>query len=304
MSKEGEMLSIHLTDICNNRCWFCVVDSPGQRVDFVSRNKINRFLEAHSDMGYSAVNLHGGEPTVRKDFLDILQKIKECGYPRVILQTNARKLSIKEFAKKTCELGVDLCVVSVHGSESSIHDEITQVPKSLDQALWGIKNVKELGCKVRINSVVSKMNYQDIPDIVRLLVSLKVDHINISALHTVGAAFKNFQKVTPTYKESMPYVQKAIAIAKKANTVLTLEGFPLCAISDYHENLIDWDNQKFKMLFRGVIIDNYESYMDNTMRAHGEICTDCKFKDMCGGVYKEYTAVRGWDEFIEFKKNM
>lgn len=302
MENSGKMLSVHLTDMCNNKCWFCVVDSPGIRRELVSRKKIDRFLEAHRDLGYTAVNIHGGEPTVRKDFIEILEKIRECGYPHVILQTNARRLASEEFAQRVCELGVDLVVVSVHGSKAEIHEKITQVPKSFDQAIRGIQNVKKLGAKVRTNSVVSRLNYQDFPEIMKLLISLKVDHINISALHTVGAAFRNFQMVTPTYRESMPYVREGVEILQKTDTVLTLEGFPLCTIQGMHDHLIDWEDQHFKMLFRGVIIDNYETYMDQTMRTHGDTCENCAYMKQCGGVYKEYIAVRGWDEFAEFVK--
>lgn len=300
MKSESKMLSIHLTDMCNNKCSFCVVDSPGLKRELVSRKKIDRFLEAHSGMGYVAVNLHGGEPTVRKDFIEILEKIRDCGYPRVILQTNARKLANEEFAKLVCELGVDLFVVSVHGSNADIHEKITQAPKSFEQAIQGIKNVKKLGCKVRTNSVVSKMNYEDIPNIMELLLILNVDHINISALHTVGAAFRNFKKVTPSYEESMPYVKQAVEIVKKTDTVITLEGFPLCTIQGLHDNLIDWDKQDFKVLFRGVILNNYENYMDDTMRIHDDICKECEFVKDCGGAYKEYIAENGWDEFETF----
>ncbi len=300
MENNGKMLSIHLTDLCNNKCIFCVVDSPGVGRELVSRQKIDRFLEAHRGLGYTAVNIHGGEPTVRKDFLEILEKIRECGYPRVILQTNARRLASEEFAKRVCELGVDLVVASVHGSIAEIHEKITQVPKSFDQAIQGIRNVKKFGAKVRTNTVVSRLNYKDFPDIMKLLISLNVDHINISALHTVGAAFRNFQTVTPTYKESMPYVRAGINLVKQAGIVLTLEGFPFCTIKGLHEHLIDWENQRFKMLFRGVIIEDYETYMDQTMRIHGEVCENCSYINQCGGVYKEYIAVRGWDEFVEF----
>lgn len=300
MDNNEKMLSVHLTDMCNNKCWFCVVDSPGLKRELVSRKKIDRFLEANMGMGYTTVNIHGGEPTVRKDFIDILEKIKECGYRHVILQTNARRLADEMFAKRVCELGVDLFVVSVHGSNAEIHEKITQMPRSFEQAVKGIQNVKSLGSRVRTNSVVSMMNFEDFPNIMELLLSLKVDHINISALHTVGSAFRNFKMVTPTYKESMPFVRKAVEIVAKNNTVITLEGFPFCAIHGLHEKLIDWDKQKFKMLFRGVIIDNYETYMDDTMRTHGDICKDCTYANDCGGVYNEYIAIRGWDEFVTF----
>jgi MoaA/NifB/PqqE/SkfB family radical SAM enzyme len=297
MDFENKMLSIHLTDLCNNNCWFCVVDSPKQKVELASRAKIDRFLEAHSGKGYTAVNIHGGEPTVRKDFIEILEKIRDCGFSRVILQTNGRRLSDMEFAAKARKLGVELAVISMHGSSAEVHEQITQAPKSFCQAVQGIKNIKSLGAKVRTNSVMSKMNFADIPDTMRLLVSLGVDHINISALHTAGAAFRNFKKVTPTYSEIAPYVKEAARVVEESGITLTLEGFPLCVIEGLHHHLIDWESQHFKMLFREFILDDYETYMDKTMRVRGPVCEGCAHAGKCGGVYKEYAAVVGWDEF-------
>jgi MoaA/NifB/PqqE/SkfB family radical SAM enzyme len=292
-----KMLSIHLTDRCNNRCFFCVVDSPSILKDLVSKERILQFLEENQGQGYSAVNLHGGEPTTRRDFLEILEKIRDYGYPRVILQTNARKLSRKEFAAAAIGLGVDTIVVSVHGSRSEVHDAITQVPDSLRHAVKGIRNALELNARVRTNTVVSQMNLEDIPAIATLLVGLKVNHINISALHTTGSAFKNFELVTPRYVEASAYLRRAVETVVEAGTTLTLEGFPFCMIEGMEQYVIDWDHQKFKMLFRNEVLDEYEEYMDNTMRSHGPPCLTCSRTKECGGVYKEYAELRGWDEF-------
>lgn len=292
-----KMLSIHLTDLCNNRCIFCVVDSPQQKGEQVSSERIVSFLAHHQAKGYQAVNLHGGEATIRKDFLQLLEKIKEYGYPRVILQTNARRLANLEFAQATVALGVDLFVVSIHGHDPQTHDGITGINGSLEQALQGISNVKSLGAKVRTNTVVSKLNYPALPSIMKLLASLNVDHINLSALHTAGAAYRNFEAVTPTYREIRPVVAEAVSLVKQAGICVTLEGFPLCCIPGLEQSLIDWEKQKFKMLFRSFVLNDYESHMDQTMRVHGEPCVDCRHNQKCGGVYKEYIALRGWDEF-------
>lgn len=297
-SAETErMLSIHLTDRCNNRCQFCVVDSPSILKDLVSRERVLSFLEENAGLGYRGVNLHGGEATTRRDFLDILTAIRDLGYPTVILQTNARKLSRADFAQKCLDLGVEKFVVSVHGSRSEVHDTITQVPNSLRHAVHGIRNVKALGAHVRTNSVVSELNYSDLPDIMRLVIDLGVDHINVSALHTQGTAMKNFYEVTPRYRDIEPYVAEAVRQVVASGIVLTLEGFPFCTITGNEHHVVDWDRQKFKMLFRNNVLDDYEDYMDHAMRTHGPPCSGCPQRVRCGGVYKEYVDAFGWEEF-------
>ena len=297
MEKIKKMLSIHLTDLCNSRCIFCVVDSPSQKKDQVSRKRIEEFLLENSDSGYSAVNLHGGEPTTRKDFLDILNLIKKYQYPEIILQTNGKKFADQTFAKEVCEAGVNLFVISVHSASSEIYDSIARVPQSFEKAISGIKNLKALGAKIRTNTVVSKLNYHELPEIMSLLLSRDIDHINISALHTAGTAFKNFHKVTPSYREIEAVVKKAVQMVDENGVKVTLEGFPYCCIRGMEGYVIDWDAQKFKMLFRDFELDDYEEYMDKSMRIHGSPCVDCKWNKACGGVYKEYISIVGWDEF-------
>jgi MoaA/NifB/PqqE/SkfB family radical SAM enzyme len=273
------------------------VDSPSQRDEQVSRQRIDSFLEEHRGLGYNAVNIHGGEPTTRKDFVDILRKIQDYGYPRVILQTNGRKLANKNFAEMAYSLGIDLFVISIHGKDAATHDAITAVPGSYNQAIQGIINVKGLGAKVRTNSVASKINYSEFPEIMALLISLRVDHINVSALHTAGAAYKNFDQVTPTYVEIEPYIKKSVEKANATGTVVTLEGFPYCTIRGLEHYVINWGKQKFKMMFRTFVLEDYADYMDRMMRVHGQPCLKCPHTKYCGGVYKEYIEFRGWDEF-------
>jgi MoaA/NifB/PqqE/SkfB family radical SAM enzyme len=301
-----KMLSIHVTDLCNNHCIFCIVDSPYQKMEQVSSERIFEFLEKHQGQGYEAVNIHGGEATIRKDFLIILEKIKEYGYPRVILQTNARRLADLNFTRQTVNLGVDLFVVSIHGNNPQIHDGITKVPGSLDQAVQGIRNIKSLGAKVRTNTVASRLNSRFLPMIMEFLLNLEVDHINISAVHTAGAAYRNFEAVTPTFEEIRPIIKESVELVNRSKIRLTLEGFPFCCIPGMEELVVDWDNQKFKMLFRTFVLDDYERYMDRNMRVQGEPCLTCHQNNKCGGVYKEYIQLRGWDEFgyspVEKKK--
>ena len=85
--------SVHLTDVCNSKCNFCIVGLAHMSEDTIVRRRVSRFLRENAGHGYEAVNLHGGEATIRRDFLEILEEIQELGYPTVFLQTNGRKLA-------------------------------------------------------------------------------------------------------------------------------------------------------------------------------------------------------------------
>jgi MoaA/NifB/PqqE/SkfB family radical SAM enzyme len=290
-------LSVHLTDICNSKCSFCIVDSPFTPDDTISRKRVSTFLRDNAGKGYEAVNIHGGEPTIRRDFLDILDEIRELGYPTVTLQTNGRKLARMAYARELVDRGVSLFIVSMHGATALTQDRISQALGSFEQAVQGIKNVKELGAKVRTNSVVCKDNFTEIPDIADLCMDLGADHVNLSALHTSGTALRNFWEVTPRYQEIQPYVFEAVDRVVARDRVVTLEGFPYCSIPGYEKYMIDWQRNQFKMLYRTLIFDDYERFMDTSARVKDQRCGRCVHNDVCGGVYKEYAQFIGWDEF-------
>jgi MoaA/NifB/PqqE/SkfB family radical SAM enzyme len=290
-------LSVHLTDICNSKCSFCIVDSPFVKDDSISRKRVSRFLRDNADKGFEAVNIHGGEPTIRKDFLDILDEIRELGYPTVLLQTNGRKLARMNYARSVVDKGVGLFIVSMHGATALTQDRISKSLGSFQQAVDGLRNVKELGAKIRTNSVVCQDNFTEIPDIADLCMDLGADHVNISALHTAGTALRNFSEVTPRYDEIQPYVLEAVDRAVRRDRMITLEGFPHCAIPGYEKYMIDWSRNQFKMLYRTFVFEDYENYMDANARVKDERCQGCSHNDTCGGVYKEYAEFIGWDEF-------
>jgi MoaA/NifB/PqqE/SkfB family radical SAM enzyme len=290
-------LSVHLTDICNSKCSFCIVDSPYVKDDSISRKRVSRFLRDNADKGFEAVNIHGGEPTIRRDFLEILDEIKELGYPTVLLQTNGRKLARMNYARTVMEKGVSLFIVSMHGATALTQDRISKSLGSFGQAVEGLRNVKELGAKIRTNSVVCRDNFAEMPEIADLCMDLGADHVNISALHTAGTALRNFSEVTPRYDEIQPYVLEAVDRAVRRDRMITLEGFPHCAIPGYEKYMIDWSANQFKMLYRTFVFEDYENYMDSNARVKDERCGGCTHNDSCGGVYKEYAELVGWDEF-------
>lgn len=298
-------LSIHLTDQCNQSCKFCVVDSYKERKENVNKRLIYKFLEENQNMGYELINIHGGEPTIIKDFIDILTKIKELGYPEVSLQTNARTLKDKEFAKLLVDLNVKTFVTSFHTMDPQEMSDLASVDDEwLGEIIQGIKNVKELGAHVRTNTVVYKKNMHMLNEVMEYIVTeLKVDHINISAMHPAGRGYKNFEEVAPRLTDIISGVKEAVDYVASQGIVVTLEGFPPCLLGEYSKYIVDWESTDFKLLYHNFILPNYANFMSEKTRALGKNCMECIYKadKFCGGIYKEYIEKYNWNEFNTVK---
>ena len=298
-------LSIHLTDQCNQSCKFCVVDSYQERKENVNKRIIYKFLEENSNKGYEVVNIHGGEPTIVPEFLDILDRIKTLGYPQVSLQTNGRTLKDLDFAKQLADYNVKTFVISFHNIDKMEIADLANVNEEwLGEIIQGIKNAKAVGARVRTNTVVYKNNLANLKEIIDFIVKeLDVDHINISAMHPAGRAYKNFDEVVPKYTEIIEPVVEAIEYVLETEKDLTLEGFPPCLIGEYKDYLVDWYNIDFKLLYHNFILSSYANFMAESTKVLGHICNGCDYSHdrLCGGIYKEYIEKYGWNEFEERK---
>lgn len=292
-------LSVHLTDTCNNSCIFCVVGSHIGSPEKVNKKMVFEFLASNKDKGYEAVNIHGGEPTIVPEFLDVLTMIKENGYKHISVQTNGRLLKDMDFARKVIDRGVDTLVVSLHGHTPELHDYFTTVPNSFNEAVEGIRNAVKLGCKVRTNTCVCQQNLEYLADIVSYSMDLGTSHINISNLHTAGNCLKNFGLVVPRVQDAVPHVLKAVDACVKRNIRVTLEGYTSCVLGDKSRYMIDWEENKFKLLYKSFVMNDYSEFMAKETRTKSTSCKTCKEYNECSGVYKEYAAAYGFDEFKE-----
>jgi MoaA/NifB/PqqE/SkfB family radical SAM enzyme len=299
-----KQLSMHVTDLCNEKCGFCVVGSPLAKTDSVQYEDLIRFLAVNAGDGFDTLNLHGGEPTILPKLMDLLETAAIFGYPEVQIQTNGRRLRDPAFVAKLKERGVGLFVISLHGADSHVQDCLTQTPGGFAETIEGIRNAKRAGIPVRVNTVITRMNMGQLGNICRLCVELGVDHINISNLHPVGSGYFALDLQAPTVAETRAHLLPVLDELTAQGQKVTLEGFPLCVVTP-HERLAIEDGTRFiRMMYQGEVYDNYDQFMDDQTREHGAPCEGCALRAECGGVYLEYAERRGWDEFAAARADM
>jgi MoaA/NifB/PqqE/SkfB family radical SAM enzyme len=279
------------------------VGAPLHTKDTVAYDQVVAFLQDNVGLGFEVVNLHGGEPTVHPRFLEALELIRSLGYSEVHLQTNGIRLANLDFARRAVDLGVRLFIVSLHDDAAAMHDEQTGVPGGFGQTIQGIRNVKALGALVRTNTVVTLQNVDRLAAIAELAVELGVDHLNFSNLHPVGSALFGLSRRVATFAGIRRCLYPAADLALARGRRVTLEGFPYCTVSERVDLHLDNEYREVRMLFRGRILENYDAFMNEVMRTFGEPCNDCAVRAACGGVYTEYTDLRGWGEFAPIQRD-
>ena len=152
-------IRLSISDVCNFKCGYCLPD--GYKIDksdnrtFINIEEIRRLAKALSELGVSKIRLTGGEPTVRKDFFEIVKIIKEnSGIKKTVITTNGYKLD--KIANAIKNSGLDGINISIDSLNANTFRKITGHDR-LEEILRGIKKLKKLDFKnIKINAVLLK----------------------------------------------------------------------------------------------------------------------------------------------------
>jgi len=128
----------------------------------------------------------GGEPLLRKDILEVMRYASEKGI-KTGLATNGFFIN-EEKAKKIKEAGISSIQISLDGTEE-IHNKIRGNNLSFKKAVEAIKNLQDENIKiVSVATTVTPMNFENLKEIKKLLLSLKVKIWRICVIMPIGKA--------------------------------------------------------------------------------------------------------------------
>ena len=152
-------IRMSITDVCNFKCGYCLPN--GYQVDksdnrkFLHLDEIRRLAKCFSELGVNKIRITGGEPTIRKDYLEIIKIIKKnSGIKKTVITTNGYKLN--KIAKNLKDSGLDGINISIDSLNSKTFKQITGHDR-LHEILEGIQELQKLNFKnIKINAVLMK----------------------------------------------------------------------------------------------------------------------------------------------------
>ena len=156
--RQYTYLRLSITDVCNFKCTYCLPDGyqpPAHKQTFLTLPEIQRLAVAFAELGTEKIRLTGGEPTLRRDFLEIAHTISQtAGIRKVALTTNGYRL-LKDVAHWQ-QAGITDINVSVDSLDPRQFQLITGEDK-LQSILKGIDRAFEIGYqKIKVNAVLMK----------------------------------------------------------------------------------------------------------------------------------------------------
>ena len=163
-------LRISVTDLCNLRCKYCMPESGIKSLchsDILSIEEIVEIVKVASKNGIKKIRLTGGEPLVRRGFINLCKQISKIDeIEDIAITTNG--VYLKEMADELFENKVRRINFSLDTLIKEKYNDITRrndFDKTMESLFYAIKK----GFKVKINVVlISGFNDDEIQDFVNL----------------------------------------------------------------------------------------------------------------------------------------
>ncbi len=156
--RQISYLRISVTDRCDFRCVYCM----SEHMQFLPKSEVLSFEEidqialAFIARGTRKIRLTGGEPLVRRDILELVQRLGSyigSGLDELTLTTNGSQL--RRYARGLADAGVRRINVSLDTLDEARFRDITRRGR-IGDVLDGIDAAAEAGLQLKINMVAMR----------------------------------------------------------------------------------------------------------------------------------------------------
>lgn len=165
---------IVVTEKCNFACPYCKSHNGKN----MPKEKIKKIIQSWADDNLYSIHFTGGEPTVHKDIVELVQFAKDQGIERAGLATNG-SADIRLY-KKLYKAGIDDFSISLDAD----NPEDAEVMSGRSRKIWEktVSNIKEISTFARVTAglVINELNIDRINEIILFTLNLGVDDIRLN----------------------------------------------------------------------------------------------------------------------------
>lgn len=165
---------------CNLQCEMCN-HWRYQRQAPLSMERLHAVVKELADLGCRKIHISGGEPLLRPHIPELIAYATELGI-RTVMTTNGTLID-KELAKRLITSGLRGINVSLDAPEPRIHDKVRGVRGAWKKTTRAIAYVHRWQHKgkltLRVNTVVSRINYDSLVGLPDLVHSLGATNLNL-----------------------------------------------------------------------------------------------------------------------------
>lgn len=217
--------TFNITDNCNGRCIMCSAWKQ-KYTNELTIDEVTDILGQLRNLGISSVGFAGGEPLLRKDLPELVQKSNELGFKHTSIMTNGLLLNERK-AEILLESGITAMGISIDGIGET-HDMIRGIKGAYERSSSAVKTLVELRdnkypyLNILVAITLMKPNMNQIEEIIEVCNQLNV-RMGLNLLDTSPYFFSGVDAsdlIIKDQKELDAFINRLHVIKKKYPSVL------------------------------------------------------------------------------------
>jgi len=206
------------TNLCNLRCRHCYQRAGAAAKDELTTGERLAVVDQLAEECVAFLAISGGEPLLREDVFKVGERAANYGI-YVAIATNGTLLK-KDMVHKLMEHGVRYVQISLDGAKPETHDSFRRVPRAWERTVEGIMNCVESDLMTTVAVTVTRHNFAEFDEIVKLVQKLGVDKLVVYNFIPTGRGKEIAESdLTPEMREQL--LRKMRGLLKQGCDVIT-----------------------------------------------------------------------------------
>jgi len=206
-------ISLTLTLTCNFRCRYCYQNVSTDKQGRLDLTKCLELVREAADWGVTFFGITGGEPTLFKGWMTVLEQIISQGMSP-LLTTNGTVIGTKQsIAQHLHAIGLRQIVVSLDASNPQLHHHITNSRNSFAKVVNAIRSLIDAGIRVAVKYVLTPLNIADLEDFLDFVIELGVSEVGISYME--AGAQGSHANLLPNLTQEQLDAARKLVLAKR-----------------------------------------------------------------------------------------
>lgn len=296
MIKKIRLLDIITGYRCNAKCIFCSIDNKMRSISMTTstiKDIINQYTDKNNYI--AEIRFGGGEPTIRKDILDLIAYAKNKDVKTISIQTNGYMFYNRNFLKECAFRGLNKVRLSFRTIDKDVYESLTQVKMGFHFAEKALDNLSDYKIETEIDLLIIKPVLKELNEILDFFTYKKIKKVNFWALWLYNISSHDLKWLAYRYSDAIKILKKAML--KHKNISYKLMYFPFCILTGEMRKYY-WNPIEEEAL---VVTPGSRFYLDEEffMRMGKiNICAECPFNNKCTGISDDYVSIYGLEEFV------
>ena len=317
MAEPDRQVEVQLGHLCNNRCVFCASGQLSEldRAPQLPEGPIRRQMAQARADGARKITFLGGEPTIQRSFLALLQYAVALDFDEIVIFTNGVMTPRASFRDKALAVleGLGPARVqrvvwrfSLQGGDAEAHDRTTCNPGAWQRIQDSMALLAEQGGRLSGNMCVVSHNLASVPTLAEVAARYGLEnlHLDMFRPHDSGERERDYLRdLMMPYSQMAPAFRQLVARCDELLGVdydVNIGNMPYCIAPDIAHKMHHGGEYTVTVAAsgRGITQEGFDKYADRGCDKHKPpACQGCVFANRCGGVFDLYAEFHGDTEF-------